>query len=263
MQKKHISGKRVNQDLDRIVSITFQKEAYNPKIMKQIFRTGSPCSADWDRMVGNERVRYCPECKRDVYDFSRMSDKDVEQLLSRREQRLCARVRQRPDGTVVTTGSTVSFGVLVRRISRVASIALAAAISVGPATAGQPLTKPAQKLFQIQQTPGGLALKVVDRSGGAISKARVTVLNEQTKARVDGETDTNGQFRIPDLPDGSYEITIASPGFQTLKQSHVDVLGPAPLKLQLELPIDFVGEVASINHPNGFRKFISKLRHIF
>lgn len=231
--------------------------------MKHIFRTGSPCSADWDRMLGNERVRYCPECKRDVYDFSRMSDKDVKRLVSGREQRLCARVRQRPDGTVVTTDSSVSFGVLVRRISRVASIALAAAISVGPATAGQPLTKPEQRLFQIQQTLGGLALKVVDRSGAPISKARITILNERTRAKINGETDANGQFRIPGLPDGSYEITIDSPGFHSLKQSHVGVQGPAPLRLQLELPVEFVGEVVSIDHPSGFRKFISKLRHIF
>jgi hypothetical protein len=49
-----------------------------------------------------------------------------------------------------------------------------------------------------------------------------------------------------------------------LKQSHVDVPGSAtPLKLQLELQVDFVGEVVVVNHPNVFRKFISKLRHIF
>lgn len=214
-------------------------------------------------MVGNERVRFCPECHRDVYDFSRMSDKDVEQLVSRRQQRLCARVRQRPDGSVVTTGSSVSFDVLMRRISRLAGIALAAAISVGPAIAGPPPMTPGQKLFQIQQTLGELALTVVDPSGAAIPKARVTILNEKTNAKVDGETDANGQFRIPGLPDGSYEITIVSPGFQALKQSHVGVHGPALLKLQLQLQIGFVGEVVSINRPSGFRKFISKLRRIF
>jgi hypothetical protein len=105
-------------------------------------------------------------------------------------------------------------------------------------------------------------LTVVDAIGAAIPKARVTILNEKTNAKVDGETDASGQFRITDLPDESYEITIDSLGFQTLKQSHVGVPGPAPLKLQLELRAYFIGEVA-INHPSVFRKFISKLRHIF
>jgi hypothetical protein len=241
-----------------------QKEGYNPRIMKRIFRTGSPCSADWDRMVGNERVRYCPDCKLDVYNFSSMSDEDVERIVSRREQRLCARVRQRPDRTVMTRNSSVSFSVVMQRISRVASIALAAAISVAPAMAGPPRTALGHNLFQIQQTRGGLVLAVVDHSGAVLPKARVTIVNEKTKTKVNGETDANGQFRISDLPDGSYEITIESLGFKTLKQSHVDVRGSAaPLKLQLELQVDFVGEVVAVNHPNGFRKFISRLRHIF
>jgi Carboxypeptidase regulatory-like domain len=214
-------------------------------------------------MVGDERVRYCPDCKLDVYNFSSMSDEDVERIVPRREQRLCARVRQRPDGTVMTRNSSVSFSAVMQRISRAASIALAAAISVAPAMAGPPRT-PGHNLFQIQQTPGGLALAVVDRNGAVIPKARITIVNEKTKTKVSGETDANGQFRISDLPDGSYEITIEILGFKTLKQSHVDVPGSAvPLKLQLELQVDFVGEVVTVNHPNGFRKFISKLRHIF
>jgi hypothetical protein len=152
----------------------------------------------------------------------------------------------------------------MQRISRVASIALAAAISVAPAMAGPPRTALGHNLFQIQQTPGGLVLAVADRSGAVLPKARVTIVNEKTKTKVNGETDANGQFRISDLPDGSYEITIEILGFKTLKQSHVDVRGSAaPLKLQLELQVDFVGEVVAVNHPNAFRKFISKLRHIF
>ena len=35
-------------------------------------RVASPCSADWDRMQGNERVRYCPQCKLNVYNFAAM-----------------------------------------------------------------------------------------------------------------------------------------------------------------------------------------------
>jgi hypothetical protein len=231
--------------------------------MKRKFRTGTPCPADWDLMRGDERVRYCPECKRDVYDFSKMSDEDIEHLVARGGQRLCARVRQRPSGVVVTTDSSVSFGGLMRRMSRLATIALAAAISVGPATAGQPGTKLNQRLFQIQQTQGELALTVVDPTGAPITKARVTVRNEKTGAKINGVTDANGQFRMSGLPDGSYEVTIESLGLRSFKQSAISVHGYVPMKLKVELPIDFVGEVVAIDHRSGFRKFISKLRHIF
>ena len=214
-------------------------------------------------MVGNERVRYCPECKLDVYNFSSMTDEDVRQIVSGSKQRLCARVRQSPDGTVMPWNSSVRFSIVMRRISRVSRIALTAAISVVPALGRPPHTTAGQKLFQIEQRPTALALAVVDSNGAVIPKAQVTILNEKTITETKGETDANGQFRASDLPVGTYEITIDIFGFETYKQSHIDVPERAPLKFQLRRQVDFVGEVVPVNHPNGFHKFISKLRHIF
>src|SRR5690349_9803270 len=45
-------------------------------------RVASPCSADWNRMQGDDRVRFCPECRLDVYDFSAMTAREIEQLLA-------------------------------------------------------------------------------------------------------------------------------------------------------------------------------------
>jgi hypothetical protein len=186
--------------------------------MTFLFRKGSPCSADWEEMVGGERARYCSECNRNVYDFSRMSDKDVEQLFSGREQRVCARVCQRPDGTVTTPNLSVSLGVLMRRTSRAASIALAAAISVGLARAEAPLTTPPHNLFQIQKISGGLALTVVDATGAAITKAQVTILNESTKARVNGETDEPGNFEYRTFLAGNTKLQLAVWVFKLLSE---------------------------------------------
>lgn len=41
-------------------------------------RIASPCSADWDRMCGDDRVRFCPECQLNVYNFSAMTPAEVE-----------------------------------------------------------------------------------------------------------------------------------------------------------------------------------------
>jgi hypothetical protein len=89
------------------------------------------------------------------------------------------------------------------------------------------------------------------------------VLNENTGAKINGVTDANGQFRTSGLPDGSYEVTIESLGFRSFKQSAVSVHGYVPMNLKVELATDFVGEVVTIDHRSAFRKFISKLRHIF
>jgi hypothetical protein len=78
----------------------------------------SPCTADWNRMVGNDRVRHCAECNLNVYNFAEMSSAEVEELIANREGRLCARFYQRRDGTILTKDCPVGFQMKVRRISR-------------------------------------------------------------------------------------------------------------------------------------------------
>jgi len=34
-------------------------------------RIAAPCPADWDRMLGNDRVRFCGQCSLNVYNLSR------------------------------------------------------------------------------------------------------------------------------------------------------------------------------------------------
>jgi hypothetical protein len=218
--------------------------------MKQNIRIASPCLADWSRMAGDERVRYCPECKLDVYNFSEMSDADIKSIVSHRNGRLCARFYQRADGTMLTRNCPVGLRTVVRRVSGFASAALAAVISVGPAFARAPLTKQGPTLFQIQPVQTGISLKVVDATGAVVSKARVTIVNEKTKVKVDGETDAGGRLRLVDLPAGSYEITVSVPGFKVLKQSHVSVPSKTPLKLQIEVGA-LMGEVVVVEGPEA------------
>jgi hypothetical protein len=52
-------------------------------------------------MQGDDRVRYCPECKLNVYNFSALSPREIERLVAQTEGRLCARYYQRADGTML------------------------------------------------------------------------------------------------------------------------------------------------------------------
>jgi hypothetical protein len=156
--------------------------------------------------------------------------------------------------------SSKSFMIAIQRMSRVASIAFAAAIYVIPA-AGEPLNTAPGNLFQIQPNPAGIILIVVDDTGAAIPKARVVLVNEKTKKAFEGESDATGQFRVSDIPEGLYEITIKAFFFLPLTQIHVYLPPDAPLKLQLHHEPAFVGEVSERRNP--LQKFISKLRHLF
>lgn len=72
--------------------------------MAKIFASiKSPCVENWDAMQGDEYVRFCGKCNLNVYNFSKMTDGEVINLLEQRPQRrICARIIQRYDGSIIT-----------------------------------------------------------------------------------------------------------------------------------------------------------------
>ena len=51
-------------------------------------------------MKGDQRVRFCDQCKLNVYNLSEMSRPAAERLVLQTEGRLCVRYYQRADGTM-------------------------------------------------------------------------------------------------------------------------------------------------------------------
>lgn len=90
----------------------------------------SPCNASWDEMVGDERVRFCLSCEKNVYNLSAMAREDAERLLQERAGgEVCVRYYKRADGTLMTSDCPV--GVRRKRRKKVAlSIAGAGALAV-------------------------------------------------------------------------------------------------------------------------------------
>ena len=92
-------------------------------------RVAAPCPADWERMRGDERVRFCDQCSLNVYNLSGMTRREAENLLTNAEGRLCVRFYRRKDGTILTNNCPVGLRALKRRVSRVASAILSAVVS--------------------------------------------------------------------------------------------------------------------------------------
>jgi hypothetical protein len=65
-------------------------------------RVAAPCHADWDRMAGDERARFCGSCEKHVYNLSGMTRMEAETLVREREGEICVRFARRKDGTVIT-----------------------------------------------------------------------------------------------------------------------------------------------------------------
>ena len=65
----------------------------------------SPCTVSWDEMRaagGDGRVRFCGQCRQNVYNVEAMSRVEARRLIGAREGRVCVRILRRPDGTIVT-----------------------------------------------------------------------------------------------------------------------------------------------------------------
>ena len=93
-------------------------------------KVASPCSADWNAMQGDERKRFCGDCKLHVYNLSGMTRYDAENLLRLSEGRLCVRYFKRPDGTILTTDCPVGWAKVKQRISFFAAAALSIVVSL-------------------------------------------------------------------------------------------------------------------------------------
>lgn len=106
-------------------------------VLAQI-RVASPCRANWTEMAGDDRSRFCAECKTQVFNLSEMSREQGERLVIERNGDLCARYYQRADGTILTADCAV--GAHAGNRNRVVVAAgLAVALIGGGAVAGHQL----------------------------------------------------------------------------------------------------------------------------
>ena len=87
-------------------------------------RIASPCSADWEQMYGDDRKRFCGDCKLNVYNLSGMSREEAEALIINAEGRLCVRFYKRRDGSVITEDCPVGWARVKQRTRVLATAAL-------------------------------------------------------------------------------------------------------------------------------------------
>jgi hypothetical protein len=67
-----------------------------------VIHVSNPCPASWEKMQGDQRVRFCQECSLHVYNISELTKDAAEKLIRAHEGRLCVRYFTRADGTILT-----------------------------------------------------------------------------------------------------------------------------------------------------------------
>jgi carboxypeptidase family protein len=253
-----------------------------------------PCTANWETMAGGEQIRHCCACARKVYNFSEMTSAQVERALNQPADRVCARIIQNADGTILTRslGRNLRWN-FAASVPRIAGAALSALLASGMAKPSTATPAHPSQLVQIagaQEEKVALTVRVDDESGAVIANAKVTIVNKATGARIDSPTNNDGVLKLNDLARGTYEVTVASAGFTKFSVGSVEVPSSGPLNVRLSIgrggPTVLVGEVVEVpaelthsptseklvepsatpipQHQGGpIRKFFRKLGHIF
>lgn len=78
---------------------------YEVNVMANSFLTGgiaSPCEYGWENMQGTDQIRFCQQCKLNVYNLSSMTNEDASKVVRELGDNLCARISRRADGTIYT-----------------------------------------------------------------------------------------------------------------------------------------------------------------
>ena len=98
-----------------------------------------------------------------------------------------------------------------------------------------------------QQTLGAITGTVTDPSGAVVSDANVKAVNTETNLEVAARTKANGGFVIPDLPAGTYRVTVTKDGFKTETHTKILVSGNRTATVDTTLVVGSISATVEVN----------------
>jgi hypothetical protein len=224
-----------------------------PSLLSRV-RVKSPCSQDWNTMRGNDQVRFCDHCAKNVHNLSEMTPEAALELVEQSEGRLCVRFIPNPDGSphIKDDVEPLTGGFRMPNL-RLAAGVLSAALTFGviPAqAAAQPVTIQKKAEQPGASGVGTLVLKTLDDSGKPCSGVKVEIRNRRTDEKFEAVADEAGEVRFEGIPAGFYEVeqagfkeSLAAKPFLTVEVG-ANEIATAPLALQF-VPIEGVITIES------------------
>jgi carboxypeptidase family protein/ankyrin repeat protein len=189
----------------------------------KLIEVKTPCTADWDSMIGNDHVRFCEHCNLTVNDLSNLTPKRVQRLITKSKGRLCVRYQRRPDGSPILKTLPAKLHTIGRRATRIAAGAFSATLSLSSAVSQSATNNVRhERVIAYRQLGSGLEPitfgsaikgKVTDTTGAVIQGAGVTLSTTEIAYFSGTTTDAAGEYSFDGLQPGTYRLTIEATGF--------------------------------------------------
>ena len=113
-------------------------------------RVGSPCTEDWDNMHGNDQVRMCDHCVKEVNNLSEFTRKQAKRLVRASDGNICIRYYEHP----VTKQPlfAAQFHQITRRAPSIAAGVVGATLSLSALSYAQGGTVSTQRAISVEKT---------------------------------------------------------------------------------------------------------------
>jgi hypothetical protein len=102
-------------------------------------------------------------------------------------------------------------------------------------------------LAPAQTTGGTLTGIVTDPSGGVVPNVSVRALHTTTGTLITGTTSATGNYLIPNLPVGQYEVTIEQPGFKAYKRQNLTLAATQVSRLDIKLDVGSTSDSVTVS----------------
>lgn len=216
-----------------------------------------PCTESWDEMIGNNEVRFCSHCAKNVHNLSAMTRAKAEKLVKDSNGKLCVRYVKTPQGNLITNASS-KFTQIKRRTVMAAGV-LTASLTISTLTyaQGEPIvpkqvSNQTQEKSSLKMSPDQvlsiISGVVKDQSGAVIPNAQIILRNAETgKIRITRSNDA-GLYEFKGVEAATYEIEISQIGFKKLALKDLKVTKDIKLEKELIAEITETIGVLSLNY---------------
>jgi hypothetical protein len=236
------------------------------------FEIKNPCTADWNAMTGNEKIRFCEHCHLTVNNLSELKPKEVRRLVARSKGQLCVRYSSQSEQLARLRTVPHKLHQIQHRIARVAAGAFSATLTLSSAMAETGVDRTSYRhMVAYRQLGAGLEPavaggsimgRVTDPNGAAIQGAGIVLSTMSNTYLLGTTTNEAGEFMFLGLPQGIYRLRVEAIGFISSYRGVVIVRENQTQTIETSLDIPVVEAEVEVNAPEVISVTVGSVRMV-
>jgi hypothetical protein len=224
----------------------FLENCMHKKRFIDSIRVADPCNESWDEMTGNDRVRFCSHCSKNVNNISAMTLSEAERLVRKSRGKLCVRYRTDPKTNAPIFTKRMAS---IARHGAAAGVLGASLLSAGAYAQAEAVPQSLVQIERAEKTGDGsskISGYVTDPNGAAIAYALVSITNQETLLSNVQNASAEGFYEFKDLPAGKYKIHFEGGGFASQDVDDIYISDASDLRRDGRLALAQLNEVVQV-----------------